>query len=572
LIRSTEFATEHKALRLLTEFENEIGYLQVHRIISLALDFLAQRLDISRVSVALLEGERTGFRILEVRHQSNTLQAGIFIPYANTVLSEVVESRKHNYRPDISRSHARFTADERFVALGLKSEFLVPLIVEDECIGTLNAASIQTDGIREEDRKLLTLLAPRLAQALKNAQLFEALQNAHGRLEQLVAERTSDLRREIEVRKKTEADLQRAHDELEQRVAERTAEIVRLKNRLQAENIFLREELEGIHGYGDIIGESQPLKMVIKQIELAAPTDVSVLILGESGTGKELIAREIHRHSLLRDRPMIKVNCATIPRELYESEFFGHVRGAFTGATRDRQGRFEAADGGTLFLDEVGEIPLQLQSKLLRVLQEGEYERVGDTKTRKVTVRIIAATNLDLKRGVEERRFREDLFYRLNVFPIEIAPLRKRKEDIPLLANHFLDHLAKRLNRPRLRLTQANLLDLQNYDWPGNVRELQNVIERAVILSRSGSLHFEFPRSADPVQSPRDNRDRTEAGFEEKILTEREMRERSRENILAVLRTCNWKVYGPGGAAELLGIKPTTLVSRIRKLGIRKPL
>ena len=249
-------------------------------------------------------------------------------------------------------------------------------------------------------------------------------------------------------------------------------EIARLKEQLELERDYLREELAGAHEFGDIVGQSPSLRNVLQQIDLVANTDASVLILGESGTGKELVAREIHRRSIRKDLSMVKCNCASIPRELYESEFFGHVKGAFTGAVSDRAGRFQLADGGTLFLDEVGEIPLGMQSKLLRVLQEGELERVGEERTQQVDVRIIAATNRDLKQESEAKRFREDLYYRLNVFPIQIAPLRERKEDISVLAAHFVDLSSRNLNRPVPRLTQGNILQLQRYDWPGNIREL----------------------------------------------------------------------------------------------------
>ena len=274
-----------------------------------------------------------------------------------------------------------------------------------------------------------------------------------------------NLASEITRRKKAEEAIQNAHDELEKLVAERTKEIRLLKDRLQAENVFLKQELAASHAYGTIIGDSHPIKTVISQIELVAPTDANVLIHGESGTGKELVAREIHKHSSRKEKPLIKVNCATIPKELYESEFFGHVKGSFTGAVKDRIGRFEAADGGTIFLDEVGEIPFDLQSKLLRILQEGEYERLGEDKTRKVDVRIIAATNKDLQMEVAAKRFRDDLFYRLNVFPIQIAPLKDRKTDIQPLATHFAKKLSRELNVPCPRLTKANLIDLQSYHW-----------------------------------------------------------------------------------------------------------
>ncbi|HYW81474.1 MAG TPA: sigma 54-interacting transcriptional regulator [Thermoguttaceae bacterium] len=346
--------------------------------------------------------------------------------------------------------------------------------------------------------------------------------------------------------------------------------IERLRKRLELERDYLREEVREAQFFGDIVGQSPALANIMAQIKLVAPTDASVLILGESGTGKELVAREIHKMSLRREHPMIKVNCASVPRELYESEFFGHVKGAFTGALRDRAGRFELADGGTLFLDEVGEIPLDLQGKLLRVLQEGEFERVGEEGTRAVDVRIIAATNHDLKQEIAAGRFRQDLYYRLNVFPLEVAPLRGRKEDIPLLALRFAEHAALRLNCPLPRVTQANILELQRYDWPGNVRELQNVIERAAITARSGVLQFDLPESESgfsgdfiPAIDPRT------PGPE--IVTDAEMQRRQRDNIVAALQQTGWKVYGPGGAAELLRLKPTTLASRMKKMRIKRP-
>ena len=271
---------------------------------------------------------------------------------------------------------------------------------------------------------------------------------------------------------------------------------------LLAENLYLQEEVREARAYGDLVGQSPALANVNRQIDLVAPTEATVLILGESGTGKELVAREIHKRSHRADRPLIRVNCASISKELYESEFFGHVKGAFTGAVKDRAGRFEAADGGTLFLDEVGEIPLDLQSKFLRVLQEQQYERVGEERTRHVDVRIIAATNRDLKKEAEAGHFRQDLYYRLNVFPIDIAPLRERKEDIPLLADHLLNLAAKKFNCPKPRLTKALVAKLQRYDWPGNIRELQNVIERSLIVSGQRELQFDIPQSNSGQSSP----------------------------------------------------------------------
>ena len=347
-------------------------------------------------------------------------------------------------------------------------------------------------------------------------------------------------------------------------------EIQRLQEQLELECSYLREEVQEARAFGDIVGQSDALESVLKQVELVAPTDANVIILGESGTGKELVAREIHKRSGRHDRPLIKVNCASISRELYESEFFGHVKGAFSGAIKDRAGRFEAANGGTLFLDEVGEIPLDLQSKLLRVLQEGQYERVGEEVTRQVDVRIIAATNRDLKKAVAKGRFRQDLYYRLNVFPIEVAPLRLRKVDIPLLAEHFLGLIQKRENRKLPRLSTANLKQLQNYDWPGNVRELQNIIERAAIASRGRMLQFTLPDVDEPENLHQAASVDLEP-IESAVVPESEMRRRERQNIIAALNKSNWKIYGPDGAAKLLGVKPTTLSSRIKKMKIRKP-
>jgi len=346
-------------------------------------------------------------------------------------------------------------------------------------------------------------------------------------------------------------------------------EIERLKVQLELENTFLKEEVLEAQNFGEIVGQSPAIANLVEQIELVAPTDATALISGESGTGKELVAREIHRRSQRKDHPLVRVNCASIPRELYESEFFGHAKGAFTGALKDRAGRFQAADGGTLFLDEVGEIPLEMQSKLLRVLQEGEYERVGEETTRKVNVRIIAATNRKLAQEVEARRFRQDLYYRLNVFPIEVAPLRNRKEDIPLLATTFMAHVRKKLNCTGRELIQAEVLKLQNYHWPGNVRELQNIIERAVISSRCGSVKFDLPVpqvSGTSFKAPIKKNGNSSG----EILTEEDMRLREKANIESALKQTDWKIYGTGGAAELLGLKPTTLLSRIKKMGIVK--
>ncbi|SFL90141.1 PAS domain S-box-containing protein [Bradyrhizobium sp. NFR13] len=341
------------------------------------------------------------------------------------------------------------------------------------------------------------------------------------------------------------------------------AEVDRLRERLELENAYLQEEIRIETNPRGIIGQSEAIQKTLRQVKLVAPTTAAVMITGESGTGKELIARAIHEASGRRDRPLIRVNCAAIPRELFESEFFGHVRGAFTGAVRDRIGRFELADGGTLFLDEVGEIPLELQGKLLRVLQEGNFERVGEERTRSVDVRVIAATNRNLKQEVARGRFREDLYFRLNVFPVESVPLRDRREDIPLLAQHFL--LSEKL-KSDLRLSEGDARRLSRYDWPGNVRELQNVIERAVILAQNGRLRIDLPDAPGPHHAAGSHRVKSDA--RPAVMTSAELRDHERSNILAALAATSGKVFGPGGAAELLDVRPTTLASRMKVLGI----
>jgi DNA-binding NtrC family response regulator len=351
---------------------------------------------------------------------------------------------------------------------------------------------------------------------------------------------------------------------------ERRRRIEQLKIQPTQKQPSLEDELRSEISFSDIVGKSTALRKVLQQVDAVGPTDSTVLILGETGTGKELIARAVHQRSRRKHKPLVQVNCTSIPKELFESEFFGHAKGAFTGAIKDRAGRFEAAAGGTLFLDEVGEIPLELQSKLLRVLQEKTYERVGEEKTRHADVRIVAATNQDLKKEVAAGRFREDLYYRLNVFPLKVAALRERKEDIPLLATHFVELLAKELGCPKPRLTRAGIETLQGCDWPGNIRELRNVIERAVIFARGEALDFDLPLTGSSVGltsfGPR-NGDQAEPEF----LTESELRRRERENLFAVLQKADWRIKGVDGAAELLGVKPTTLSSRIEKMGLRRP-
>ena len=354
---------------------------------------------------------------------------------------------------------------------------------------------------------------------------------------------------------------------MERQREEAYAEIQRLKEQLEQERDYLRDEIDVTVNFGEIIGSSMALKRTLAKVEAVATTPANVLILGESGVGKEMIARAIHCESDRSEKPLIKVNCASIPKDLFESEFFGHVRGAFTGAHKDRIGRLQLADGGTLFLDEVGEIPVSLQGKLLRALQEREFERVGDDETTRVDVRVIAATNRDLEQEVAAGRFREDLFYRLSVFPMELPPLRERLDDIVPLAQHFLDSTCAELGRERLQLTRQHTVMLQEHLWPGNVRELRNVIERAVILSKGARLRLDLAMGSTPKPaSVPQARESADAEY----LTEDEFREAEKQNLVAALRAANWRVWGPDGAAALLGIKPSTLTYRMNAFDIRK--
>lgn len=330
---------------------------------------------------------------------------------------------------------------------------------------------------------------------------------------------------------------------------------------------YLNEEIRSLENFGEIVGTSEVLLNVLHDIQQVSATNATVLIHGETGTGKELIARAIHAAGSRRDKPLIKVNCAAIPSSLIESEFFGHEQGAFTGATRKREGRFSLADGGTIFLDEVGEIPIDLQSKLLRVLQEGEFEPVGSSLSHKVNVRVIAATNRDLRAASQEGRFREDLYYRLNVFPLRVPPLRERIADIPLLAEAFVAKQAQKMKRTFAPLTPDSIRRLQSYDWPGNIRELQNIIELAAITSRDGRLNLDRALPESGAASVSFSSPRGEA----RILTATELQDLEKQNLIAALEMAAWRVAGPGGAAQLLGMNSSTMNSRMKALKITRP-
>ena len=387
---------------------------------------------------------------------------------------------------------------------GLKSFAGHPLIFRGELLGVLALFGRRPLTAEEFDR--LAIFANEAAVAIKNAQLF--------------------------------------------------AEVEQLKNRLQAENLYLREEIRLEHNFEEIVGNSTAIKSVLRKVEQVAPTDSTVLILGETGTGKELMARAIHHLSTRKTRPLVKVNCGAIPANLIESELFGHEKGAFTGAVTKRIGRFELANGGTIFLDEVGELPADAQVKLLRVLQEREFDRVGSSAPTKVDVRVIAATNRDLAQAVKEGRFRADLLYRLNVFPIEIPSLRARASDVPLLVRFYADKFSKKFGKRLSEIPQASMDRLVSYAWPGNVRELENVIERAAIVSQGSALMID---------------DTLLSGTSGPMALSGTLEEMEKAYILQVLKDTEWLIEGKRGAAIRLGLHPNTLRSRMTKLGLKKP-
>ena len=385
----------------------------------------------------------------------------------------------------------------------------------------------------------------RIHNMLEVRMLYSKIENYSKELEETVHERTRELTQEIDERKRAEESLLGTYEEIK-----------RLKDRLQAENIYLQHEVARQFNFGEIIGQSSALLQVFQRVEQVAPMNATVLLTGETGTGKGVIARAIHDSSARKDRPMITVNCTSLPANLIESELFGREKGAFTGAHVRQMGRFELADHGTIFLDEIGEMPLELQSKLLRVIQDGEFERLGSPRTIKVDVRIIAASNRNLEEEIHKGRFREDLFYRLNVFPIKIPPLRQRKEDILLLVNYFVAKFNKKIGRQIATVSKETLSSLQQYHWPGNVRELESVIERAVITTQGTALQ---------VLDRFDKLQKTEkpTGQDIKAIAEME-----HDHILRVLQKTGWRINGANGAAVLLGLNPSTLRARMQKYGI----
>jgi transcriptional regulator with GAF, ATPase, and Fis domain len=430
---------------------------------------------------------------------------------------------------DDARSDECFAADPYILRRQPKSIACLPIVNQATQLGLLYLENPFTAGTFTAPRlALLQFLTSQLAISLEHAQIQAALQA------------------EIEDRKQAEAALQTA-----------LTEIAQLQTRLQAENGYRRDEIEDDYDFEGIVGHSPALLRVLQQVERVAGTDTTVLILGETGTGKELLARAIHHHSARRDRPLVKVDCAALPPTLIESELFGHEKGAFTGALTRKMGRFELADKGTLFLDEIGELPLDIQAKLLRVLQDGTFERLGSVHTTCVDVRVIAATNRDLAQQVAAGHFREDLYYRLNVFPVTLPPLRERREDIPLLVWYVIAKGQSKLGKKVERIPEQAMARLMAYHWPGNIRELANVIERAIILSPGTTLVVDEALGSGARAEPRP-------------LAMQHLEEVERAHIVAVLEVCHWHIKGVGQAAERLGLHPSTLYSRMKKLGIAR--
>lgn len=464
----------------------------------------------ARASVTLYDRESDGFRfyVVATHLPKVVLQRDSVVPRDGSGMGWVFDHKTIHVRPDLKQEQV-FLEDQWYVEEGLGRMINLPLLVREKCLGVLNLGSVDSGNPDPDALEFLSQVAMQIAYAIDHVQAYE--------------------------------------------------EINLLRQQLARENVYLVEELKQTKHFGAMVGRSQVFQQVLELAREVAPTTATVFITGETGTGKEVVAQAIHDWSLRSSKPFIRVNCAALPAGLVESELFGHERGAFTGADSRREGRFELAHGGTLLLDEIGEIPLETQAKLLRVIQDGMVDRVGGKHAIPVDVRLITATNADLTSAIEQGRFRADLFYRLHVFPITIPPLRARPEDIPELAQHFLEHYRTKLKRPCETIEPESLERLIRYSWPGNIRELENVIERAVILSHQKILRIDewllTPHSvALSSKAPAGLID-----FE-------------RQHILQALASSNWQIEGEGGAAEQLGLAPSTLRSRIKKLGLGRPV
>lgn len=463
----------------------------------------------ARASVTQYDHEADGFRfyVMATTMAQVVLQRNAIVPHAGSGMGWVYDHKTVHIRPDLKREQV-FLEDEWYVQEGLGRMINLPLLVRDRCVGILNIGSIESGAPDPGDIEFLTQVAMQIAYAIDHVQAYE--------------------------------------------------QIDRLRNQLAKENVYLNEELRLMKNAGSVVGRSLSFQHAIGLARDVAPTPSTVFITGETGTGKELIAQAIHDWSPRHSKPMVRVNCAAFPAGLVESELFGHERGAFTGADRAREGKFELAHGGTLFLDEIGEMPLETQAKLLRVLQDGLIDRLGGKQPIRVDVRVIAATNRDLPAAVKNGGFRADLFYRLNVFPISLPPLRNRPEDIPILARHFLKQYGVKIGRSCKDIDQESLERLIRYTWPGNVRELENVIERAMILSHDPILRI-------------DEHILGSQGAPSMVLPPTGLKDLEQRHILQTLTLTNWRIEGPDGAAVRLGIPPSTLRSRMKQFGLKRP-
>jgi formate hydrogenlyase transcriptional activator len=461
------------------------------------------------LSVALSDPERQTMRVhaLDFPAGKGLMQEEMTVPWKDAPAARALGAGRPVHFGRAELAQLDMTVSRALLAEGIRSHCVVPLVSRNHTLGTLNVGRMADNGFTPAEMDLLAQVAGQIALAVENALAYRQIEE--------------------------------------------------LKNKLAGEKLYLEDEIRSEYRFAEIIGTSAAIKHVLGQVKIAAPADTTVLIQGETGTGKELIARALHTLSAHRERTFVKLNCAAIPGGLLESEFFGHEKGAFTGAVGQKVGRFELADGGTLFLDEIGEIPLELQPKLLRVLQEQEFERLGGTRTLRVNVRLVAATNRDLAQMVAARQFRSDLYYRLNVFPLTLPPLRERREDIPLLVRYFVQQHSRRLKRTIESIPTEAMDALTRYPWPGNVRELENFIERSVLLSPGPVLRVATDAFGPPP-------DMAESGGT--TLADAE-----RDHILTALKQTNWVIGGPAGAAARLGMKRTTLISRMQKLGISRP-
>ncbi len=501
-----QLARERDRLRVLLEVNNAtISKLDLHALLNAISASLRRVIHHEYTSLALFEPATNQMRVLalDFPQGKGLIREEMIVPLEGSMTGKAFRMRQPLVLDRAAMDDFDSPTSRLMRAEGVRSAVCMPLITHDRALGTLSLASLRDAAFQQGDVDLLVQVAGQVAIAVENALAFQ--------------------------------------------------EIAVLKNKLAQEKLYLEDEIRTEMNFDEIVGEGSSLRAVLKQVETVAPTNSTVLVTGETGTGKELIARAIHQLSPRRERTFVKVNCAAIPTGLLESELFGHERGAFTGAIAQRIGRFELAHGGTIFLDEVGDIPLELQPKLLRVLQEQEFERLGGTQTIRVDVRLVGATNRDLGEMVAARTFRSDLYYRLRVFPLLMPPLRERQEDIPALVRYFVEKHARRMNRGVETIPAETLDLLVRYPWPGNIRELENLIERAVIVSPGPVLRVPLSELKPPSEPLADN------------LT---LRAAERDHILKALEATNWVLAGPRGAAARLGMKRTTLQSKMRKLGV----